>query len=119
MNYTTNLGHSGEGVRHWTHKDSGDVLFTTYTPQALERLNLLQTSAHWEKMKKDIQDYADENDMTPKEAYEDFGMDMTYEQYVLQEKVSGMCQAKVLGLYHARSAPRVSAHSGYACIKNC
>ena len=100
-NATHNLGHSGEGVRPWTVDER--VIMTTYSREALERLNLLTTSKHWEKNEKEIQDYADENDMTPKEAYEDFGMDMTYEQYVLQEKVSGMCEEKTLGLDHDRS----------------
>ena len=100
-NFTHNLGHSGEGVRHWTVDER--VIMTTYSCEALERLNLLTTSKHWEKTEKEHQDYADENDMTPKEAYESFGMDMTYEQYVLQEKVSGMMGEKVLGLHHDRS----------------
>ena len=104
-----------EGVTHYyytqdaKHKNGTRFFMTTYTPEALERLGLLEETPLFKENMKTLRDEARElamesgcEDRAMEETFEGFGMDMTFNQWKIHQYITGMCRENILKGYHDR-----------------
>ncbi len=102
-----------EGVTHYwgDNKPRGaKYMMTTYTPEALERLELLQETPLFEENMKTLRDESYELAMESgcenkamEVTFEDMGMSMTFKEWRLHQYITGMCREKIIQSYHDRS----------------
>lgn len=96
-----------EGVTHYFYEPSGmkkkhgtRFMMTTYTPEALERLGLLEETPLFKENMKTLEDEAKETGQSVEETFEGFGMCMSYNQWKRHEYITGMCRENILKGYH-------------------
>ena len=105
-----------EGVTHYyytqdaKHKNGTRFFMTTYTPEALERLELLEETPLFKENMKTLRDESRElamecgcEDRAMVETFEDMGMSMTFNQWKIHQYITGMCRENILKGYHDRS----------------
>lgn len=104
-----------EGVTHYyytqdaKHKNGTRFFMTTYTPEALERLGLLEETPLFKENMKTLEDESRElamesgcEDRAMEETFEGLGMDMTFNQWKRHQYITGMCRENILKSYHDR-----------------
>lgn len=105
-----------EGVTHYyyppnaKHKHGTRFFMTTYTPEALVRLKLLEETPLFKENMKTLRDESRElaedsgcEDRAMEVTFEDMGMDMTFNQWKRHQYITGMCRENILKGYHDKS----------------